>query len=159
MLEVISSNYTPVVIMSYITFMIIFTFVSPTLSSIFSATYPRITQSCKIEWNNRFTSTVFSVVVSSISIYILIVDKAYQISPLNYHSKLASINIAIVMGYILSDMTIILFKYNFIGDLFTILHHIFSVIGYGCTLTFSIMPYFANFRLICELSMPLVNMR
>jgi hypothetical protein len=157
----ISSNYDylPVVVLSYITFMFIYTFVSPTLGNLFSSTYPGLKHSSKIEWDNRFTSTVFSVVVSAVSLYVLVVDKAIQLSPLIYHSKLVRNNIAIVMGYIMSDMTIVIFKYKIIGDVFTLLHHSFSVVGYGYALTYSVMPYFANFRLICELSTPLVNMR
>jgi len=128
----ISSNYDylPVVVLSYITFMFIYTFVSPTLGNLFSSTYPGLKHSSKIEWDNRFTSTVFSVVVSAVSLYVLVVDKAIQLSPL-----------------------------KIIGDVFTLLHHSFSVVGYGYALTYSVMPYFANFRLICELSTPLVNMR
>lgn len=159
-IEFLSSfDYLPIVFLSYVTFMIIYLVVAPLLSNVISKVYPTLKLNHKIEWNNRFTSTILSLVVSSISLYVLVVDHAIALSPLIYNSLLVKTNIAIVMGYTLSDMTIILFNYKIIGDVFTLLHHSFSLIGYGYALTYSVMPYFANFRLICELSTPLVNMR
>jgi len=152
-------DFLPIVCISYVLFMIIYLIVSPIISKVTSITYPNLKINHKIEWNNRFTSTSFSLIVSSISLYVLIGDHAITLSPLIYESKLVRTNIAIVMGYTFSDMTIILYNYKIIGDAFTLLHHSFSLIGYGYALTYSVMPYFANFRLICELSTPLVNMR
>ena len=63
------------------------------------------------------------------------------------------------MGYILHDMTIIILNYSIIGDAFTLAHHLATFFAYTHSLTYSVMPYFANFRLIVELSTPLVNMR
>lgn len=159
--ELISSSfdYLPMVILSYVLFMVIYIIVSPTIGNLTSKTYSNLKQSHKIEWNNRFTSTVFSSIVSIISLYILFVDHAIESSPLIYSSMLVKANIAIVMGYTISDMSIIIYNYRIIGDVFTLLHHSFAFVGYGYSLTYSVMPYFANFRLICELSTPLVNMR
>lgn len=159
-IEIISNyEYLPIVCLSYVSFMFIYFVLSPTISKLTSKTYTTLKPNHIIEWNNRFTSTSFSVIVSIISLYILTVDHAIALSPLIYNSNLVQTNIAIVMGYILSDMTIVISNYKIIGDLFTLLHHCFSVVGYGYALTYSVMPYFANFRLICELSTPLVNMR
>lgn len=158
--EIISTyEYLPIVFLSYISFMLIFLIVSPNISRLTSITYKTLKSNHTLEWNNRFTSTAFSIIVSTISLYVLTVDHAIALSPLLYKSNLVQTNIAIVMGYILSDMTIVISNYKIIGDLFTLLHHCFSVVGYGYALTYSVMPYFANFRLICELSTPLVNMR
>lgn len=104
-------------------------------------------------------STVFSLLASTICLYVLIIDKAISSSPLFYDSYLVKTNIAFVMGYAISDMLIILFNYKVIGDAFTIVHHCISLYGYSNALAFSVMPYFANYRLIVELSTPLVNMR
>ncbi len=96
-----------------------------------------------------------------------------------YDSVLVNTNIAIVIGYALSDIIIIVSNYKIIGDAFTIFHHLLSLYGYSNALvniklfhhiykkkidlifkkTYSVMPYFANFRLIVELSTPLVNIR
>lgn len=154
-----SFEYLPLVGLSYVSFMVIYFFISPIISKLASITYPSLKSSHVIEWNNRVTSTVFSIIVSTISLYVLIVDHAIASSPLIYNSKLVKTNIAIVMGYTLSDMTITLCNYAIIGDLFALFHHCFALIGYSYALTYSVMPYFANFRLICELSTPLVNMR
>lgn len=154
-----SYDYLPLVCLSYVSFMVVYMIVSPIISNLYSKTYSSLKIHHKIEWNNRFTSTTFSLVVSIISLYVLIFDHAIELSPLTYNSKLVKTNIAIVMGYTLSDMTIIVYNYIIIGDAFTLLHHSFSLFAYSYALTYSVMPYFANFRLICELSTPLVNMR
>jgi len=152
-------DYLPIIILSYIGFMFVYTVVAPKLSKKISTSYSNLNSAQKLEWNVRFTSTIFSIVVSIVCIYVLVVDHAIALSPLIYDSPLVKTNLAIVMGYIISDMTIIIANYRVIGDAFTLAHHIATVFGYAHSLTYSVMPYFANFRLIVELSTPLVNMR
>lgn len=152
-------EYLSVVAASFLFFTVVYRFVSPYFSKQLSAKYVALPQNHKIEWNVRVTSTIFSVLVSSICLYVLIVDHALSASPLFYDSDLVKTNIAIVMGYAISDMIIILLNYKIIGDAFTLFHHCLSLYGYSHALAYSVMPYFANFRLIVELSTPLVNMR
>lgn len=154
-----SFDYLVVVCISYLAFLSIYLVISPEISKKIFKSYLGLKFNHKIEWNNRLTSTIFSVIVSTISLYILVVDNAIVFSPLIYYSKLVQTNIAIVMGYTLFDMTIIIYNYKIFGDAFTLLHHSFTLFAYSYALTYSVMPYFANFRLICELSTPLVNMR
>ena len=47
-----------------------------------------------------------------------------------YDSVLVKTNIAIVMGYVLSDVIIIVLNYKIIGDAFTLFHHALSIYGY-----------------------------
>jgi len=152
-------DYLPIIVLSYFSFMLVYLIVSPKVSSKLSKSFVNLSQAQKIEWNVRFTSTLFSMIVSIVCIYILLVDHAITLSPLIYDSPLVKTNLAIVMGFILSDMTIIITNYKLIGDAFTLSHHIATLFGYAHSLTYSVMPYFANFRLIVELSTPLVNMR
>ena len=49
----------------------------------------------------------------------------------SYDSNLVKTNIAIVMGYAISDMIIILLNYKIIGDAFTLFHHCLSLYGYS----------------------------
>nr|XP_006012651.2 PREDICTED: transmembrane protein 56-A-like [Latimeria chalumnae] len=45
------------------------------------------------------------------------------------------------------------------GDAFFICHHWAALYAYGYVLSRGVLPYFANFRLISELSTPFVNQR
>lgn len=92
-----------------------------------------------------------------------------------YKSYLLKTNLSIVIGYLLSgkvisflliinekislDTVIGMLYYTKIGDPFTLAHHLVSVYAFAYVLTLNVMPYFANFRLLAELSTPLVNMR
>ncbi|CAF3749787.1 unnamed protein product [Rotaria magnacalcarata] len=49
--------------------------------------------------------------------------------------------------------------YKTIGDPFSIVHHTVATYAFGYVLTLNVMPYFANFRLLAELSTPSVNLR
>ncbi|RNA27723.1 transmembrane 56-B-like, partial [Brachionus plicatilis] len=125
-----NNEYLAIIAYAYIAFTAMFLVVSPKLSKKLCASYDRLSAQHKIEWNTRVTSTVFSLVVSLICSYVLIVDKALSASPLIYNSELVKTNISIVVGYILYDLTIMVLNYGLIGDFFTIFHHFLSLFGY-----------------------------
>ena len=50
---------------------------------------------------------------------------------------LVNTNIAIVMGYVISDLCIILSNYRIIGDAFTVIHHLMALYGYSNSLVCS----------------------
>lgn len=58
-----------------------------------------------------------------------------------------------------ADTVIGIIHYRKIGDPFSMAHHCLSIYAFIYVLTLNVMPYFANFRLLAELSTPLVNMR
>ena len=60
---------------------------------------------------------------------------------------------------IILDMAIGIIHYSKIGDSFTMAHHLVSTYAFVYVLTLNVMPYFGNFRLLAELSTPLVNIR
>lgn len=57
------------------------------------------------------------------------------------------------------DTAIAMIHYRKIGDPFSLAHHLVSIYAFAYVLTLNVMPYFANFRLLAELSTPLVNTR
>jgi len=153
------SDYLTITAYSYAFFLVVFRVLAPYFSAKLTKSYDRLTCNQKVEWNSRVTSTLFSSFVSFTCLYILFIDDALSTSPVIYDSTIVKTNIAVVIGYVLADMTIILVNYRAIGDIFTVFHHCLSLFGYINALNYSAMPYFANFRLMVELSTPLVNMR
>lgn len=153
------TEYFPVIVLSYVLFMLIYRYLVPFVSMKYTKCYSRLALNQKIEWDLRATSTGFSVIVSFLCIYVLVFDNGLASSPLYYDSCLVKTNISIVMGFTLFDLCIMVANYRFIGDVFTLIHHCISFFGYTQALGYSVMPYFANFRLVVEFSTPLVNMR
>ncbi|XP_048848217.1 TLC domain-containing protein 4-B-like isoform X4 [Brienomyrus brachyistius] len=73
--------------------------------------------------------------------------------------KLVQINVAIACGYLLYDLVTVTCYWSTLGDGFFVCHHLAALYAYGYVLTRGVLPYFANFRLISELSTPFVNQR
>uniref|UniRef100_A0A3B5A2A1 Transmembrane protein 56-B-like n=1 Tax=Stegastes partitus TaxID=144197 RepID=A0A3B5A2A1_9TELE len=72
---------------------------------------------------------------------------------------LVKLNVAITCGYLLYDLVLLACNWSTMGDSFFVCHHLAALYAYGYVLTRGVLPYFANFRLISELSTPFVNQR
>ncbi|CAF0720232.1 unnamed protein product [Adineta steineri] len=153
------ATFLPVVATSFILFIILYKFINPFLSNILIENYKHLTIAQKIEWSTRINSSINSFTVGIICVYMMIVDRGLDENPLVYKSYLLKTNLSIVIGYLLSDSVIVIIHYKKIGDLFTMSHHLVSMYAFIYVLTLNVMPYFANFRLLAELSTPLVNIR
>lgn len=57
------------------------------------------------------------------------------------------------------DLVLLACNWSTMGDSFFVCHHLAALYAYGYVLTRGVLPYFANFRLISELSTPFVNQR
>ncbi|XP_046722300.1 TLC domain-containing protein 4-B isoform X1 [Silurus meridionalis] len=73
--------------------------------------------------------------------------------------NLVKLNVAITCGYLLYDLLLLACNWSTMGDSFFVCHHLAALYAYGYVLTRGVLPYFANFRLISELSTPFVNQR
>ncbi|XP_030646529.1 TLC domain-containing protein 4-B isoform X2 [Chanos chanos] len=73
--------------------------------------------------------------------------------------NLVKLNVAITCGYLLYDLLLLALNWSTMGDGFFVCHHLAALYAYGYVLTYGLLPYFANFRLISELSTPFVNQR
>jgi hypothetical protein len=136
-------NYLPIVLTSFICFSLIYKYLSPCIATRFTASYKYLPLKYVVEWNTRFTTSMYALVVSTICLYVLIVDNGIKQSPLLYDSKLVKTNVAIVIGYLISDLIIIIANYQFIGDKFTVAHHIASIVGYAYALVnLRIRPFY-----------------
>ncbi len=77
-------EYLPVIALSFISFTFIYRVLSPFLSNKLCKNYSKLSYNHKVEWNVRLTSTIFSIIVSTLCIYILVVDHGLSSSPLMY---------------------------------------------------------------------------
>ncbi|XP_058509059.1 TLC domain-containing protein 4-B isoform X1 [Solea solea] len=144
---------------SFVTFQLLFSVASPWLSSAIAPGYRRLPLTKLTEWNSRLVSTVHALIVGLFCLYILWFDDAVNANPVWGDPSLVKLNVAITCGYLLYDLVLLACNWSTMGDSFFVCHHLAALYAYGYVLTRGVLPYFANFRLISELSTPFVNQR
>uniref|UniRef100_A0A8C4TH68 TLC domain containing 4b n=3 Tax=Erpetoichthys calabaricus TaxID=27687 RepID=A0A8C4TH68_ERPCA len=144
---------------SFAVFQFLFTVASPYVSLIISQGYQHLHPVKKTEWNSRLVSTVHALIVGTLCLYILWFDEAVNKDPVWGDPRLVKLNVAITCGYLLYDLLLLAMHWKTMGDGFFVCHHLAALYAYGYVLGRGVLPYFANFRLISELSTPFVNQR
>ncbi|XP_072500172.1 TLC domain-containing protein 4 [Notamacropus eugenii] len=154
-----SYSIIAIVFTSFLMFQLLFHVVSSWFSAQVTSGFNKLSTQKKIEWNSRIASTFHSLLVGSLCLYILFFDEATIADPLWGEPSLVQVNLAIVSGYLLSDILLILLYWKVIGDKFFIIHHSAALYAYYFVLTQGLLAYFGNFRLLAEFSNPFVNQR
>uniref|UniRef100_A0A3B1IGG8 Si:dkey-10f21.4 n=1 Tax=Astyanax mexicanus TaxID=7994 RepID=A0A3B1IGG8_ASTMX len=113
----------------------------------------------RTQWNSRVPSTIHALVVGLLCLYILLFDEATRRDPVWGDPTLVKLNVGITSGYLISDLLLMVFYWNIIGEKFFVIHHLAALYAYYYVLSQGLLPYFANFRLLSELSTPFVNQR
>ncbi|KAK6484206.1 TLC domain-containing protein 4-B-like [Huso huso] len=144
---------------SFITFQVLFHYLSSWVSTRVSPGFKKLSEKQKIEWNSRTVSTFHALVVGIFCLYILHFDDAVNEDPVWGDPALVKLNVAITTGYLISDLLLIIFHWKAIGDRFFVVHHLAALYAYYYVLGQGLLPYFANFRLLAEFSTPCVNQR
>ncbi|XP_006197405.1 TLC domain-containing protein 4 [Vicugna pacos] len=144
---------------SFLTFQLLFCFVSYWFSAKVSPGFNSLNFEKKIEWNSRVVSTCHSLVVGVLGSYIFLFDEATIADPLWGVSSPVQVNIAISTGYLISDLLILILYWKVIGDKYFIIHHCTALFAYYFVLRYGVLAYIGNFRLLAELSSPFVNQR
>lgn len=144
---------------SFVGFQLLFSVASPRLASAITPGYGRLPPAKLTEWNSRLVSTVHALIVGLFCLYILWFDDAVNANPVWGDPNLVKLNVAITCGYLIYDLVLLACNWSTMGDSFFVCHHLAALYAYGYVLTRGVLPYFANFRLISELSTPFVNQR
>ncbi|XP_028909184.1 TLC domain-containing protein 4-like [Ornithorhynchus anatinus] len=148
-----------VLTISFAVFQLCFSVVSPRLSSALSHSYQALPRKKHLEWDSRCVSTIHATIISFFSLYILQYDDAINANKLRGDPKLVRLIVAIASGYLLYDLLLLLRFWSFLGDGMFLCHHVISLFSFQYQLITGALPYFANFRLLCEFSTPFVNFR
>ncbi|XP_071953007.1 TLC domain-containing protein 4-B-like [Antedon mediterranea] len=152
-------KYFALILATFCCYMFGYLYISPTLSRRFYKGYDNLSDLQKRDWNTRGFSTVNSVITSSLCVYILLFDEKANLEHIWARSTLSSINISLLTGYILCDLAIVLTYFPLIESLSYSSHHLAAVCAYIYSLTYNGLLYFANFRVLAEISTPFVNFR
>uniref|UniRef100_A0A8D2LEX2 TLC domain-containing protein n=1 Tax=Varanus komodoensis TaxID=61221 RepID=A0A8D2LEX2_VARKO len=140
---------------SFVAFQFFFSALSPQLFVSLSPAYCTLPAVKQNEWNSRCVSTVHAMIVSFFCLYILWFDDAVNANPICNCSLYVCVH---VVFYIL-DLLLLVRYWKTLGDSLFVCHHLAALYAYGYVLSHGVLPYFANFRLLSELSTPFVNLR
>ncbi|XP_075062809.1 TLC domain-containing protein 4-like [Mixophyes fleayi] len=148
-----------VVAFGFIGFQFLFSVISPRISSTCCFTYSQLTSARQCEWDSRCVSTIHALIVGSFCLYILAFDDAVNDDPIWGDPFKVKMNVAVTSGYLVYDLLFFARYWKEMRDPYMVCHHLAVLYAYGYVLNRGVLPYFANFRLISELSTPFVNLR
>lgn len=154
-----SLDWLVVSVTSFTIFQILFHYLSAKISIYFCNGYRTLTDFQKIEWNSRVVSTFHALLVGVVCLYLLWYDDAVNADPIWGDPTRIKLNVGLAAGYLFSDLLLLLWYWQAVGDMYFIIHHLTALYAYYYVLGEGMLPYFANFRLIAEFSTPFVNQR
>uniref|UniRef100_A0A8C3IHB8 TLC domain-containing protein n=1 Tax=Chrysemys picta bellii TaxID=8478 RepID=A0A8C3IHB8_CHRPI len=144
---------------SFVAFQFFFSAVSPQLSLALSRRYCSLNAVKKCEWNSRYRSP--RGLRGAGQNPGVLAPTPHPLTPCASRGDpyLVKLNVAITCGYLLYDLLLLLRYWKTLGDSLFVCHHLVALYAYGYVLSRGVLPYFANFRLLSELSTPFVNLR
>ncbi|KAI9100014.1 hypothetical protein K1719_024232 [Acacia pycnantha] len=133
-------------------------------SSLLFKGYGKLTSARKIEWKNRGISTFHALFVTSSSFYLLIMsdmfnEDSYDEPILNRSSDLSDTVLGISIGYFLTDLAMILWKFPVLGGLEYVLHHGLSLLSIILSLLSGQGQIYVLMILLSESTTLFVNLR
>ncbi|KAF1891261.1 hypothetical protein Lal_00001404 [Lupinus albus] len=138
------------------------------LTAIFSSLlfdgYSKLTNTQKIDWNNRGFSTFHALFASFASFYLLILSNIFNVDSreelvVNRSSTLSDSVLAISTGYFLADLAVILWNFPALGGLEFVLHHGLSILSLIQSLLSGQAQIYILMVLFTESTTPFVNLR
>ncbi|PVD23605.1 hypothetical protein C0Q70_16877 [Pomacea canaliculata] len=153
------ATYYPAAAVSFVFMLYLFKVLSPKISARVSERYNLLSAEQQVDWNVRVVSTVHATLVSSMCAYSLIYDNEISEEPIWWDAPVVRTSCAIVVGYMAADLVVMTIHYKHIGEAFYFFHHGASMYAYYYVMTYGVLAYFANYRLIAEFSTPFVNQR
>nr|XP_039273581.1 TLC domain-containing protein 4-A-like [Styela clava] len=156
MLHTDAGHHVKQVIASFIFFEWISGYLSPYVAQFLPA-YNALSTEKKGEFHSRTCSTAHAVIVSVLCVYIVVADEEAKKDMVEGDSWLARSCLAVAIGYLLMDLRYCIRNIN--KDLGSFLHHISAIYPYSLVILLGVLSYYANFRLMAEISTPFVNIR
>lgn len=126
--------------------------------------YDKLTNSQKIEWNNRGFSTAHAILVTFASFYLVVLSDLFKESSrdgliVNRSSTLSNTVMGISIGYFLTDLGMIFWLFPALGGLEYVLHHGLSMFSIILSLRSGQGQMYILMVLFSESTTPFVNLR
>jgi len=113
-------------------------------------------------WEMKVTSSFHAIIVTIIGVSVVIhVAKYYEIEDFTkWSSVIGRVNIAWSIGYMLQDFVwMVIYRKQVDSGAGAYIHHFIAGLAFYLCLYFQVVLFYANFRIISELSTPFVNFR
>ena len=137
---------------TFITCLVIFRLIAPTLSSYFIPAYRQLSNDDKLRWNSIVVAQCFAMSISCVAVYGFVSNDELYLDPLWGTSSAASLAFGLAVGYMIEDIVIKLLEPTALYELQLMCHHIavlFGVISAGVT---GSCAFFVFLRFLHELS-------
>ncbi|CAA6654548.1 unnamed protein product [Spirodela intermedia] len=126
--------------------------------------YSRLSESQKIEWNNRGFSTFHAIVVAIVSFYLVVIsdlfkDGAHPELIIDRKSVVSDAIFGISLGYFIYDLRMILWRFPALGGVEYIVHHGLSLYSFSLALLSGQAHLYILMVLFSEITTPFVNLR
>ncbi|KAL3869362.1 hypothetical protein ACJMK2_042054 [Sinanodonta woodiana] len=152
-------SYTVVMGMTCVVFLFIFRLVCPAFSRCITDRYSSLPYYTRMEWDDRMISNVHVVVAVTLALYVLIFQRHLSNEPIWTESITARNTCAIVVGYMIADIIVMVVYCQLEGFWTFLLHHAVSMYAYVFIMSYGVLTYFSMIRLLAESSTPFVNQR
>jgi len=157
--RLLNFTYYPVALASALIFLFIYQVVSPTISYALVPRYRSFSPMQRIDWDSRVISTLHALAVFVTCVHEIILNQELSNNRIWCEFCLVRFNCAVVVGYLVADLLIMVAHWSVIGEVFFVTHHCVTIYAYYYVMSYGVLPWFANFRLLAELSTPFVNIR
>ncbi|CAK8689638.1 unnamed protein product [Clavelina lepadiformis] len=122
--------------------------------------HEKLSENQKSEFALRMSSNFHAILVSCICLYLILFDETIRTDPVWGYSELVATNLTITVGFLLADLLVMSSSFEAAGGSWTLcFHHVGSIYAYSLAIRNGVLLYFANFRLLAEISTPFVNAR
>lgn len=156
---IFDTSYFPLSIFSCVCSLFIFYVIAPYLSQKYLEAYGKFDLITQLLWRGNILSSTHSIVVCSLCLYAFCFEPWLSVNPVSEESVVVRSSCAILVGYMFADTYITVRHFRYIDDIGFIFHHFACAYGYYAPVIYGVLCYFANYRLMAELSTPFVNMR
>ncbi|XP_057812131.1 uncharacterized protein LOC131026309 [Salvia miltiorrhiza] len=134
------------------------------ISTFYSRNYNALTKIQRMEWNNRGISTLHAVFISIMSLYFVFWSELF--SDQNHsglvtfrNSSISTFALGLSVGYFLSDLGMICWRYPSLGGPEYVLHHSISAIAVAYAMYMGEGQLYTFMVLISEITTPWINIR
>ncbi|XP_047939596.1 TLC domain-containing protein 4-B-like isoform X2 [Salvia hispanica] len=137
---------------------------SQLISPLYFKSYPNLSKGLQLEWSNRAMSTFHAMYIATVSLYFVLWSDLFkndpQRGPITLRSSMVSISaLGVSVGYFLSDLSMILWRYPSLGGMEYVVHHLLSLGSVVYAMLTGEAQIYTYMVLMSEATTPSINLR
>ncbi|KAL6570507.1 hypothetical protein OROGR_000057 [Orobanche gracilis] len=137
---------------------------SQLISAIYFKSYLNLKKCRQIEWSNRAMSTFHAVYITLVSLYFVFRSDVFirnlNRGPITLQSStFSTCALGASVGYFISDLGMIIWRYPSLGGMEYVIHHLLSLVAVSYAMLTGEVQYYTYVVLISEATTPWINLR